>query len=363
MKNRFHYSYLASAIAAGLLLCSVGAQAAGELSADQRKTSLYQLADLVASNYVFPDKGAQLASEIRKRADQDAYKEVVSPQAFAERLGKDLQVLSHDKHFRVNFAPEFVPDAKPFQGPTAAEITEIKGDAAMRAFGIGRLERLPGNIGFLEIRGFGPTFSVAKAYEAAMLILSGTDGLILDLRRNHGGSPESVALLMSYFFPEGDNRLINSIYNRPENSTRAFWTQDNLQVRYAGKVAVLTSSDTFSGGEECAYDFQTHQRGVVVGETSGGGANPVAPYSIKNGLVAAIPFGRAVNPVTGTNWEGKGVQPDIRAKAADALPVAYQHLLQQLLEKPRDDEHRDTLKKTLEKARSPQTLFPVYYPG
>jgi C-terminal processing protease CtpA/Prc len=77
-------------------------------------------------------------------------------------------------------------------------------------------------------------------------------------------------------------------------------------------------------------------------------ARPVAPYSIKNGLVAAIPFGRAVNPVTGTNWEGKGVQPDIRAKAADALPVAYQHLLQQLLEKPRDDEHRDTLQKTLE---------------
>ncbi len=363
MKSRKRTPFLTSAIATGLLLFSLGAQAAGELDAAQRRASLYTLADKVAANYVFPDKAEQLASEIRKRAEQDAYKEVVSPQAFAERLGKDLQALSRDKHFRVDFEPEFVPDAKPFQGPSAAEVSEIKADAAMRAFGIGRLERLPGNIGYLEIRGFGPTFSVAKAYEAAMLILSGTDGLILDLRRNHGGSPESVALLMSYFFPEGDNRVINSIYNRPENATRAFWTQDNLSVRYGGKVTVLTSSDTFSGGEECAYDFQTHQRGTIVGETTGGGANPVAPYSIKNGLVAAIPFGRAVNPVSGTNWEGKGVQPDIRAKAADALPVAYQHLLQQLLEKPRDDEHRDTLQKTLEKTRSPKTLFPVYYPG
>lgn len=356
-----------SLLATGMLVFSqvvttmaAAAEADRPLSAAERKASLYQLADLVEKNYVFPELAASLKKQIKQRADQDAYKEFNSARAFALQLGKDLQLLSKDKHFRVNYAPEFVADEKPFQAPGRAEIAESHEQAQLRAFGLERVERLNGNIGYLDIRGFGPAYAVAKGYTAAMSLLAGTDALIIDLRRNRGGKPEGVALLMSYFFNEGDERHLNSIYSRPENLTRDFYTSDNVPLRYTKPVYVLTSAATFSGGEECAYDFQTQKRGTVVGEVTGGGANPVAPYAIANGLVAAIPFGRAINPITKTNWEGTGVKPDLAASAADALSMAYHHALQTLSAQPRDEQHQQVLQRTLARLQKSEVELPSY---
>ncbi len=330
------------------------------LTATERKASLRQLAELIEKNYVFPELAKDLKKQVKQRAERDAYQEFGTARTFAAQLGKDLQVLSKDKHFRVNFAPEFVPDDKAFQAPSAAEIAESHEQAQLRAYGLERVERLNGNIGYLDIRGFGPAYAVAKGYSAAMTLLAGTDALIIDLRRNRGGKPEGVALLLSYFFNEGDERHLNSIYSRPENQTRDFYTSDNVPLRYTKPVYVLTSAASFSGAEECAYDFQTQKRGMIIGEVTGGGANPVAPYALGNGLVAAIPFGRAINPITKTNWEGVGVKPDLAVTAAEALPRAYQQALQDLLKKPRDEQHGQVLQRTLARLQKAEVELPAY---
>ncbi len=344
------------------LLVSLPAQAQADrpMSAAERKASLYQLADKVEQNYVFPDVAKALKHELRQRADNDSYREQTSARALASQLSKDLPLLSKDKHFRVNYAPEFVADEKPFQAPSAAEVAENLEQAQIRAYGIERVERLNGNIGYLDLRGFGPAYAVASGYTAALTLLSGTDALILDLRRNRGGKPEGVALLLSYFFNQGDERHLNSIYSRPENQTRDFYTSDNIGPRYNKPVYVLTSSSTFSGAEECAYDFQTQKRATLIGEVTGGGANPVAPYAIANGLVAAIPFGRAINPITKTNWEGVGVQPDLPSSAADALKLAYQTALETLIRKPRDEQHQQVLQRTLARLQKAEIDLPAY---
>lgn len=356
-----HSPKLAIVTALTLTFCSTAlAQADRPISAAERKQSLYQLADQVEKNYVFPEVGKNLKQELRLRADKDSYKDQTSARAFASQLSQDLPVLSKDKHFRVNFAPDFVADEKPFQAPSAAEVAESHEQAQIRAYGVERVERLNGNIGYLDIRGFGPSYAVSKGYTAALTLLGGTDALIIDLRRNRGGKPEGVALLLSYFFNEGDERHLNSIYSRPENQTRAFYTSDNVALRYNKPVYVLTSSATFSGGEECAYDFQTQKRGTIVGEITGGGANPVAPYAIGNGLVAAIPFGRAINPITKTNWEGVGVKPDFPSNAADALKLAYQKALESLISKPRDEQHQQVLQRTLARLQKAEIELPAY---
>ena len=159
-------------------------------------------------------------------------------------------------------------------------------------FGIARVERLPGNVGYLDLRGFGPTEMVGDAYTSAMSLLAGTDALILDLRRNGGGEPSSVAWLMSHFFAEGDERHINDIYERPKDQTRQYWTSGSVKTRYLKPVYVLISGYTFSGGEECAYDFQTQKRGTLVGETTGGGANPGDFVALGHGFVG-VHSGRA----------------------------------------------------------------------
>lgn len=131
--------------------------------------------------------------------------------------------------------------------------------------------------------------------------------------------------MASYLFAADDAQHLNDIYWRPDNSTRQFWTSADLAGRrYVGKpVYVLTSRDTFSGAEEFAYDLQVLERATIVGETTGGGAHPGGPVKLTSAFAINVPMGRAINPVTRTNWEGKGVKPDVAVAAAGALDAAY----------------------------------------
>jgi C-terminal processing protease CtpA/Prc len=85
---------------------------------------------------------------------------------------------------------------------------------------------------------------------------------------------------------------------------------------------VLTSDRTFSGGEEFAYNLKHFGRATIVGETTVGGAHPTEPVELPRDFVMGVPNARPVHPVTGTNWEGSGVEPDIAVPAETALEVA-----------------------------------------
>ena len=130
-----------------------------------------------------------------------------------------------------------------------------------------------------------------------MELVSGSSGLIIDLRQNIGGDPHTIALLLSYFFDENDGRHLNDIYWRKDSTTDQFWTFPVVGPRYKGPVYVLTSPRTFSGGEECAYDFQTQKRATLVGAVAGGGANPGGPIMLVYGFVAGVPSGRVAGQV------------------------------------------------------------------
>jgi hypothetical protein len=163
-----------------------------------------------------------------------------------------------------------------------------------------------------------------------MTALKGSKALIVDVRRNGGGDPAAVAYAVSFLVPPDRPLHINDIVSRTAGTTDFTRQATNSQptpVSFAGvPVYVLTSHDTFSGGEEFAYDAKTHRLGKIVGEVTGGGANPTGPVPLGDGLMAMIPFGRAENPITKTNWEGRGVQPDVTVPAADAFKTALQRL-------------------------------------
>lgn len=331
------------------LVLSLAAQdKAVSVTPAQRKAVVVVLAKELKARYVFPEVAEKTGTALLARATAGAYEGATTAGAFAEALSKDLRELGQDGHFRVRFDPEFKPmgddDDKP---PTPEEVARMRQFSQRRAFGIAKVEQLPGNVGYLDIRGFGPTEFVGPAFSAALSILSGTEALILDLRQNGGGDPESVAYLVSHFFAEGDTRHLNSIYNRPRNATRQYWTSPTVGVRYTKPVYVLTSARTFSGGEECAYDFQTQKRATLVGETTGGGANPGGAVALGQGFNAFIPTGRAINPVTNTNWEHVGVKPEVAVPAAEALKTAHLAILKDLLAKEKDAEYRQRLEAIL----------------
>ena len=182
-----------------------------------------------------------------------------------------------------------------------------------------------------------------------MNLLSDTDALIIDVRKSSGGSGQMVALIMSYLLgPEPV--LINTTYQRRGNITSESWTLKDIPgKRYTGKnVYVLTSNYSVSAAEELAYDLQTQKRGIVIGETTRGAANPNTYVRISQHFQLSVSIGRAINPITKTNWEGVGVKPDIEVPKELALKTAQIVALKQIMEKSTDESYKANLKKIIE---------------
>jgi retinol-binding protein 3 len=279
--------------------------------------------------YVFPEVAAKMERAIRDRQEKKEYDTVTSARAFADALTAHLQEVSRDKHLRLMYSanalpPQPPPDARPSPEEIERQQERARGQMALINFGFEKVERLAGNIGYLDLRGFLPPMLVGETAAAAMTFLANTDAVIIDMRQNGGGSPETVALVTTYLFGPQPVHL-NDIYNRPSNTTRQFWTLPYVPgKRLAGKdVYVLTSSFTFSGGEEFAYNLKQLKRATIVGEVTGGGANPGGGRRLTDHFGINVPSGRAINPISKTNWEGVGVEPDVKVPAAKALATAH----------------------------------------
>jgi C-terminal processing protease CtpA/Prc len=283
-------------------------------------------------HYIFPEVAQQMDAAIRAKAGVGEYDQLATLEELCERLTEDLQAVSHDKHLRLFYHAESEVEDEPEQ-PTPEQIEEFRTAMSLLNFGFARVERLPGNVGYLDLRGFFPTSVGGESAVAAMNLLAHTSALIVDLRQNDGGDPEMIALITSYLFDHMTN--LNNMYWRDGDRTQQFWTLPYVPGRrYGGSkpVYVLTSNDTFSGGEEFAYNLKNLKRATIIGEVTGGGAHPVGGFAITPHVGAHIPVGRAINPISGTNWEGTGVAPDIAVPQAEALRTAQALALRAVLE-------------------------------
>jgi C-terminal processing protease CtpA/Prc len=302
------------------------------LDAPTRALVIEGLLAKLRAAYVFPDVAGALAEAIRRRADGGEYDACADGAAFASALTEHLQAVSRDKHLRVFFDAEPRPsDVDTNDGAKRERWRQL---ALRQNFGFARVERLPGNVGYLDLRQFAPPEFAGDLAVAAMQLLARTDALIVDLRRNGGGSPAMIALLTSYLFDPKPVHL-NSLYRREGDRLEQWWTLQYVPGRRYGDkpVYVLTSARTFSGAEEFAYNLQQLKRATIIGETTGGGAHPGDTHQLTPHFAAFIPDGRAVNPISGTNWEGTGVTPDIAVPADEALVVAQRLALATVIER------------------------------
>ena len=274
-------------------------------------------------SYVFPDIAKKMEQSIRERVAKKEYDQLTSAKQFAQTLTNDLQAVSKDKHLRVRYSHQPIPERGPRREPTAEEREQRKRELTWMNHGFGKVERLRGNIGYLEFFNFADEELGADTVAAAMNFVNGTDALIIDMRKNGGGNPAMVALVCSYLFgPEPVH--LNDLYWREGNRTDEFWTKKEVAgKRYLNKdVYVLTSNRTFSGAEEFTYNLKNLKRATIIGETTGGGAHPGGGFRITEHFGMFVPTGRAISPITKTNWEGTGVTPDIAVPADQALHVA-----------------------------------------
>lgn len=303
-------------------------------------------------SYVFADVAKKMETDVKQRLQNKEYDKIANSREFAMKLTEDLQAVSKDKHLRVRFSFEKIPVRADRREPSKEEMENFYRSARQINFGFEKVERLQGNIGYIDLRGFSDAETGVETVAAAMNFVMNTDALIFDLRQNGGGSPEMVALICSYLFGEKPVHL-NSLYWRKGDKTEEFWTKGTIAgKRYGDKdVYVLTSNRTFSGAEEFSYNLKNLKRATIIGETTGGGAHPGSMYRINDHFAAFVPTGRAISPITKTNWEGTGVEPDVKVSKELALKTAYAMALNKVADKSADEQRKKALKELADKTQ------------
>ena len=321
-------------------------------SATQKRV-IDELTKDITENYVFPDLAKRMSKDINDRFKKGEYETITGAIKFAQTLTENLQAISKDKHLRVTYSERPMPERKAKSEPSAEEKNRYEAFMKRTNFGFEKIERMQGNVGYIELRGFTDPEMGAKTVEASMNFLANTDALIFDLRRNGGGSPEMVALISSYLFGKEKVHL-NDLYWRKGDVTNEFWTSpEKANVKFEGKeIYILTSKRTFSAAEEFSYNLRNLNRATIVGETTGGGAHPGGTFRLDEHFGAFISTGRAISPITETNWEGVGVKPHVTVKQEHALKTAYGLALEKLLAKETDEDMKASLKRLIVRTKS-----------
>lgn len=322
-------------IIAALLVLAAAAPALGQSQSDMQMTAasrqqlVEKLSEEVDKRYVFPERAKQVAASLREQHKRGAYDGITSARRLTEVLTAQMQATSNDRHLRVTYSEEPILARVPQAAASPQEAANRLGRMRAMNFGVEKVERLPFNIGYLELAGFVSAADAAETLAAAMTLLAHTDALVIDLRNNLGGDATTSTFLASYLLDKRTH--LGDFYYRAGNRIEQRWSMDVVPgLRYGQKkdVYILTSRDTFSAAEDFSYALQNLKRATVIGQTTGGGANAGEDVPLMPKFSAFVPQSRLISPITKTNWEGVGVKPDIAVCAADALKTAQVAILQ-----------------------------------
>ena len=265
-----------------------------------REKTIDAISKRLTEYYVYPDVGAKMIEAMRDHEKHGDYKSIVDGNVFADALSRDLKAVSHDKHLFVGYDPFILLDRSGSSSeprpPSPADETRFRSMIEHDNCTFSKLEILDHNIGYVKFGAFPDPDICGPTVVAAMNFLAHTDALIFDLRENHGGDPSMVDFMVSYLFKEPTH--INDLTNRHDNETHQYWTLPWVPgPRFVDQpVYVLTSHETFSGGEEFTFDLKTQKRATIVGETTGGGAHPVRGLPAGDHFTIGVPFGRNHQP-------------------------------------------------------------------
>jgi retinol-binding protein 3 len=280
--------------------------------------------------YVFPDVAEEICACLQAHLEAGDYADLTEGEFFAFALTTHMQEVNHDEHLWVKWHPEPLPDEAEALHQNPEWQAQRQLEARLDNFGLHKAERLPGNIGYLDIRYFHRAAWSGETISAAMNFLANTSALIIDLRNCTGGYPATIALVSSYLFGNEPIHL-SSIYWRDDDRTQQYWTLPHVPGQRFGvekPIYALISRTTFSAGEEFAAILQTRRRATLLGDKTDGGAHPGASYRLHPHFEAFIPLGRAFNPLTGQDLEGQGVSPDLSVPQEHACIAAYHLALQ-----------------------------------
>ena len=334
-------SSILAACAAALALAFLPAHAFGQpqarpdpatvtMSVDQNRAVILALAQTLRERFAFRERGVAVANEIEAMERRGEFRSAGSGAELMALIDSKVVPIVNDQHFRVRyFGPEAVAGFTEVP-PTAEELAEFHAEVRLRGSEIPDVRWLPGNVGYLRITLLLDTPPGVEKLAAAMGMLADTGALIIDVRGTPGGEPAGVANVVGHLVSERTPTVRVETAFDP-SLDRTFYAEPRTPGFTDRPVYVLIDEGTGSGAEELAYDLQAMQRATLVGQTTAGAANPGGYRPLSGGFVAFIPMQVVSHTMTGSNWEGVGVRPDVEVPADQALTHAHRLALEAIL--------------------------------
>lgn len=277
--------------------------------------------------YIFPDKAALVEKTLKANYKKGVYNNANTSQELTMFLNTDIQATHKDKHLAVRYNPQMEKHLMTSTPDSIIKMEEemMLQDDRARNFDFIKVEKLPGNIGYIRWDGFaGNLPEVTPIMDGAFRFVANTKALIIDMRYNGGGSPETVLAMENYFF---DKKIpMTHIIDFKKDTLKQYTDPNKTTFKLKMPVYILTSKWTFSGAEDFTYGMKHSKRAIVVGDTSGGGAHPTDGFLVGQGFIANVPVARSYSEYTKTDWEGTGVYPDIAIKEGGAFKSKIAHL-------------------------------------
>ena len=307
----------------------------------EKKEVIDALCANLEREYIFPEITQKYVRMLRDNLQSGKYDSIVQPSEFAAKITSDLMAVHEDGHLHVWFNPAWVQEERNRKELDEQAIKLQQRRSRTSNYGFIEIKILPGNIGYLRLDSFSYDTGAQDAAVGAMSFMSNADAIIIDLRRNGGGSPEMVQFLCSYFLDNPRKHLNSFSYKDPGKLTQ-YWTYTYLPGKRLDNVDLylLTNANTFSAAEEFAYNLKNMKRATIIGENTGGGAHDNRFVILSDRFEMSLPFARAINPMTKTNWEGVGVEPDVKVPQDKALGTAQAMASKRLAEGEKDSEFK-----------------------
>ncbi|PWN57937.1 S41 family peptidase [Chryseobacterium viscerum] len=321
-------------------LQNVVAQEKNSLQTKEKSEIITSIKTHLAESYIDLDLSKKMITELDKNLKSNAYDKVTNPTEFSKKLTEDLQSVSKDLHLKVRFEPERIAQEK----HVVSEEMKLEAEKKMAMqmaeinYGFTEVKILDGNIGYLNLRLFADTKYAEETATATMNFLSNTNAIIIDLRTNGGGVPSMMQLLSSYFFDETPV-LLSDFYERKTDTKTQLYSFANVAGKRSTNkpIYILTSKQTFSAAEAFTYTLKHLGKATIVGEITQGGANRTKRINLNDKFTISVPYIKSIHPITKTNWEGKGVQPNIKTNENEAFVYAYIEAINKTVKSNKND--------------------------
>jgi hypothetical protein len=141
--------------------------------ATERAALVPAVVDKLQSEYVYPDLAKRMGDALRDHARHGA-SAAVSGAALADKLTADLRAVGHDRDLGVQFHAD-AAHSEPERPPSIEDLRSWRENAARNNFGFRKVERMDGNIGYLDFRGFVDPYLAGDTARAATAFVANTD--------------------------------------------------------------------------------------------------------------------------------------------------------------------------------------------